>query len=146
MIGFFEHQYLSFKKNHLKNLIALAKVDGHLHEAEEHLLYKIGGQYGLKERQIKSLIEVDQNDELQIPESHQQKMNQLYDLVTMVYADGVIDKSEVEFCEHLVEEFGYKKEIVSWIIGLFEKGGAPHPDDWKTIIKEAEEKFTFALK
>ena len=28
MIGFFEHQYLSYKKNHIKNLLALAKADG----------------------------------------------------------------------------------------------------------------------
>ncbi len=48
MIGFFEHQYLSYKKNHIKNLLALAKVDGHMHEKEEALLYKIGRRYGLK--------------------------------------------------------------------------------------------------
>lgn len=40
MIGFFEHQYLSYKKNHIRNLLALAKVDGHMHEKEVALLFK----------------------------------------------------------------------------------------------------------
>jgi uncharacterized tellurite resistance protein B-like protein len=57
MIGFFEHQYLSYKKNHIKNLLALAKVDGHMHETEEALLYKIGKRYGLKDRQVKELVD-----------------------------------------------------------------------------------------
>ena len=26
MMGFFEHQYLSYKKNHIKNLVALGEV------------------------------------------------------------------------------------------------------------------------
>ena len=40
-MGFFEHQYLRYKKNHIKNLLALAKVDGHMHEKEVALLFKI---------------------------------------------------------------------------------------------------------
>ncbi|MTI19420.1 TerB family tellurite resistance protein, partial [Fulvivirga sp. RKSG066] len=116
MIGFFEHQYLSFKKNHLRNLIALAKADGHLHSEEEKMLYKMGEKYGLKDRQIASLIRSNKQTDLQIPESHDQKMNQLYDLVTMIYADGVVEKSEIEFCEDLMEDFGFRKEVVKWMI------------------------------
>ena len=55
MIGFFEYQYLKFKKNHLKNLVALASVDGHIHEDEIAYLYKIGDKYQLKPQQIELL-------------------------------------------------------------------------------------------
>ena len=48
MMGFFEHQYLSYKKNHIKNLLALAKADGHMHPKEEALLYKIAEQVWIK--------------------------------------------------------------------------------------------------
>ncbi|MEO1098415.1 MAG: TerB family tellurite resistance protein [Bacteroidota bacterium] len=110
MIGFFEHQYLSFKKNHVRNLIALAKADGHLHSTEEEMLYKIGAKYGLKDRQIATLIQSEKEVKLKVPEGHEQKMNQLYDLVIMVYADGVVEESEIAFCEELMEQFGFKKE------------------------------------
>lgn len=138
MIGFFEHQYLSFKKNHLRNLIALAKADGHLHAEEEKMLYKMGEKYGLKDRQIASLIRSKAEKEVQIPETHEQKMNQLYDLVMMVYADSVVEKSEVKFCEDLMEDFGFKKDIVKWMISKFDEASPPATNDWDELVKEAE--------
>jgi uncharacterized membrane protein YebE (DUF533 family) len=142
MIGFFEHQYISYKKNHIKNLLALAKVDGHMHPKEEALLYKIGKGYGLKEWQIKELVEADEKFDVIVPDNHHDKMNLLYDLIWMVFADEVIDKHEIAFCEDAVKNFGLKKELVAWLVGEFKKGTPPPPDEWEDIKKQAEEKFT----
>ena len=141
MIGFFEHQYLSFKKTHLKNLISLAKVDGHLHEDEKNLLRKVGEKYGLRQKQIQQLIDSEEKFDLNIPESHDQKMNQLYDLVLMVYADGVVDKNEVHFCKQIVNQYGFKEEIVDWMIRLFDQGKPPHPSEWEELKQTAKEEF-----
>ena len=141
MIGFFEHQYLTFKKNHLKNLIALAKADGHLHQAEEKMIYKIGDKYGLKDRQIASLLRSEKKLELHVPETHDEKMDQLYDVVMMVYADGVVEDSEVEFCEELVDKFGYKKDIVQWLIKIFDEGNVPNQVEWNQLKEEAKIKY-----
>ncbi|GAA0894572.1 hypothetical protein GCM10009122_42530 [Fulvivirga kasyanovii] len=141
MIGFFEHQYLAYKKNHLSNLIALAKVDGHLHTEEEKMLYKVGAKYGLKDRQIASLIRSEKETTLNVPESHDQKMNQLYDLVMMVYADDVVEDSEIEFCEELMANFGFKKSVVKWMIDMFDKGNPPTPEAWEDLKKIAAEKY-----
>lgn len=142
MIGFFEHQYLSYKKSHIKNLLALAKIDGHMHDKEEALLYKIGKRYGLKDRQVKQLVDTDEVFKIVVPDNHNDKMNLLYDLILMVYADDVVDKHEIEFCEQAVKEFGMKKELVSWLLTLFKKGTPPPPDEWDEIKQEAKEKFT----
>lgn len=141
MNGFFEHQYIKYKKNHIKNLLALAKADGHMHPKEEKLLYKIGKRYGLKERQIKELIETDEKFEVIVPDNHHDKMNLLYDLISMVFADEVIDKHEIAFCEDVVKNFGLKKELVSWLVNEFKKGIPPASDEWEDIKKRAAEKF-----
>lgn len=141
MMGFFEHQYLSYKKNHIKNLLALAKSDGHMHPKEEALLYKIGIRYGLKERQIKQLIVSEEKFEFNIPDNHNDRMNLLYDLILMVYADDVIDPHEVEFCETAVHNFGMNKELVSWLLKEFDRGTPPPPDEWEEMKLEAREKF-----
>jgi uncharacterized tellurite resistance protein B-like protein len=140
-MGFFEHQYLSYKKNHIKNLLALAKADGSMHPKEESLLYKIGKRYGLKDRQVKTLIETNEKYDIVIPDNHNDKMNLLYDLILMVYADDVVDKHEIEFCEEAVKQFGMKKQLVSWLLAEFERGTPPPPDEWDEIKKEAKEKF-----
>lgn len=141
MIGFFEHQYLAYKKNHIKNLLALAKVDGHVHQKEEKLLFKIGKRYGLKERQIKELIESKEKRKAVVPDNHNDKMNLLYDLLLMIYADDVVDKHEIEFFEEAVKKFGMKKEMVKWLLSVFKKGTPPPADEWEEIKEEAKEKY-----
>jgi uncharacterized membrane protein YebE (DUF533 family) len=142
MIGFFEHQYLSYKKNHIKNLLALAKADGHMHPKEEKLLYKIAKRYGLKDRQVKALVDSKEKHVMNVPDNHNDKMNLLYDLILMVYADDVVDKHEIEFCEDAVKKFGMKKELVKWLLSVFEKGTPPPADEWDEIKEEARKKFS----
>lgn len=141
MIGFFEHQYLSYKKNHIKNLLALSKVDGTVHDKEIKLLYKIGKRYGLKERQVKEIIESKEKFKMNVPDNHNDKMNLLYDLLLMIYADEVVDKHEIDFLEETVKKFGFRKEMVKWLFKVFEKGTPPPSDEWKEIKEEAQQRF-----
>ena len=141
MLGFFEHQYLSYKKNHIKNLLALAKVDGYMHPKEEELLYKIAKRYGLKDRQVKVLVDSEEKFTMNVPDNHNDKMNLLYDLILMVYADGVVDEHELEFCEEAVKQFGMKKGLVKFLLDEFDRGTPPPPDEWDEIKNEAKEKY-----
>lgn len=142
MIGFFEHQYLSYKKNHIKNLLALSKADGHLHEKEIEVLYEIGKRYGLKDRQIKTLIDSEEKFEVNVPDNFHDKMHILYDMVLMVHADGIVEKKEIEFCEDVVKKFGMKKSIVRWLIDeVFPIGTPPPHDVWVDLKEIAKEKF-----
>jgi uncharacterized membrane protein YebE (DUF533 family) len=142
MIGFFEHQYLSYKKNHIKNLLALAKADGHMHEKETELLYKIGSGYGLKEWQIQNLVDSKEKFELNVPDNYNDRMNLLYDLILMMFADEVIEKREIAFCEDVAKRFGMKKELVKWLIDIFQKSVPPRSDEWAEIKEEARKKFS----
>ena len=112
MIGFFEHQYLSYKKNHIKNLLALARSDGNMHPKEEKLLYKIGRRYGLKDRQIQGIIDSKEKHTVNIPDNHNDKMNLIYDLLLMIHADEQVVKNEVEFFVNAILEVGRKMVMV----------------------------------
>jgi len=127
----------------MKNLLALAKSDGTLHPREEKLLFKIGKRYGLKERQIKAIIDSNEASASVIPDNHNDKMNLIYDLLLMIHADGKVDLNEVSFLEDAVKMFGMKKEMVPWLLEIFDgRGTPPPPNDWEDIKKEAAEKFS----
>ena len=68
-------------------------------------------------------------------------MNLLYDLILMVYADDVVNKHEVEFCQDMANRFGLKKELVEWLLREFKKGTPPPPDEWEDLKEEAMAKF-----
>jgi len=142
MIGFFEHQYLSYKKNHIKNLLALARVDGHMHKEEEKLLFKIARGYGMKDRQVQALIDSDEQYEMNIPDNYNDRMNLLHDLVLMIFADGVVDQHEVDFCTEAVKQFGMKKELLTFLLDLFENQTAPTPEEWEEIKADAIARFS----
>lgn len=145
MIGFFENQYLSYKKDHIKSLMALAKADGFVHEKERGVILKIGKRYGLKERQVKTIMESNEKFKVNVPNNHLDKMNVLYDLMLIVFADGVIEKKEVEFCENIAKEFSLKKGVVKWLLAeVFEKGKEPASDEWEEMRAEAQ--ALFAMK
>ncbi|MBA4057417.1 MAG: hypothetical protein C0490_22070, partial [Marivirga sp.] len=90
---------------------------------------------------VKLLVDSEEKNEMNVPDNHNDKMNLLYDLILMVYADDVIDRQEIEFCEEAVKRFGMKKQLVSWLLAEFERGTPPPPDEWEEIKREAKEKF-----
>lgn len=136
MIGFFEYQYLKFKKNHLKNLVALAAIDGNIHEDEIAYLYKIGEKYQLKPQQIKRILEQKVEIEPDVPDHHHQKIALLYDLVGMMMADDVIEDAEMEFCRRMFLKFGYKELLIDEMIDLYRQG-IDDTDAWEEFLERS---------
>jgi len=132
MTSFFEHQRTSYKKNYLKTLIVLASSDGLLAGVERELILRIGVKRGLKNWQIEDIMNDNSNSEVFMPESIHNRMNMLYDLMQVIYADKVVDEKEIAFMENLVEAFRLKSEIVVQLILMFEDS-TPSRDEWATF-------------
>jgi uncharacterized membrane protein YebE (DUF533 family) len=132
MTSFFEHQKLSFRKNYLRNLICLASVDGHLSNSERTILYSIGHQRNLKDWQIEELLEDITPFEVFIPDSIINRMNLLYDLMRLLFADGVVDENEVVFIKQVLSAFNLEASVFTELLILF-KDGTPSPNVWSVF-------------
>lgn len=137
MIGFFEYQYLKYKKNHLKNMVAMAAIDGHIHEEEIAYLYRIGEKYQLKPKQIKHILDNREEIEPEIPEHHHLKVALLYDLVGMMMADNIIEDAEMEFCKRMFRKFGYKDMLIDEMIDLYRQG-IDDTEIWEAFLERSE--------
>ena len=149
MTSFFEHQKYSFKKNYLRNLIQLASVDGHLDEMEISVLYAIGRQRKLKDWQIEELLQDRSTFEVFIPESFLNRMNLLFDLMRLLYADGVVDEQEVAYIKNILSLFNLSANVTTELLILF-KDGVPSPGVWREFtesltIENPEPKFLTIL-
>lgn len=138
MKGFFEHQYLSFKKSHLSNLVALAKIDDHIDDTERNFIYKVGRRYGLKDRQIAAILDNKEQLVPIIPTTHEGKISQLFDLVGMMLADGIVEVVELEFCDEVAQNFGFTHEIIHKLIDYIQKYQYPQ-EDWGNFLEEAKQ-------
>ncbi|HEY9005879.1 MAG TPA: hypothetical protein VIM75_07080 [Ohtaekwangia sp.] len=134
MTTFFEHQRTSYKRNYLRNLICLASSDGQLDDEEKSLIQKIGTKRGLKEWQINELIENPGNCDIFLPESINNRMNMLYDLMQIIYADSLVNDREIEFITSIVDAFNLHPEIVAQLMKLFQNN-APSPSEWKEFVE-----------
>jgi uncharacterized tellurite resistance protein B-like protein len=130
MTSFFEHQKLSFRKSYLRNLIQLAFADGHLDEQELRVLYEIGLQRNLKRWQIDDLIHDESRFEVFIPESFINRMNLLYDLMRLIYADGVVEGQEVAYIKHILSAFNLSQDVIAELLIMF-RNGTPTQEVWR---------------
>jgi uncharacterized membrane protein YebE (DUF533 family) len=133
MTSFFEHQRSSFKRNYLRNLIALASTDGSLDSGERSLIVSIGLRRGLKEWQINELLEETSKHVFFIPDSMGNRMNLLYDIMQIVYADGNVSKSELTFVTNILTSLEMDTQIVNDILDLF-SSRTPTVVEWNNFM------------
>jgi len=138
MTSFFEHQRLSYKKNYLRTLISLASIDGSLDPEESNMIVTIGLRRGLKEWQVQEMLEEAVSDEVFIPDTMGNRMNLLYDVMQIVYADGRVSKSEITFVRNIINALDLEPEIVQDLLNLFETH-APTIPEWNDFIENVVE-------
>jgi uncharacterized tellurite resistance protein B-like protein len=122
MTTFFEHQRSSYKRNYMRNLICLASLDGKLDEEERTLIQKIGAKRGLKVWQVSELVESPGNCEILLPESMNNRMDLVYDLMQIVHIDNEVTEYETEFMMTIIEALHLQPEIVNQLMAMFQEG------------------------
>jgi uncharacterized tellurite resistance protein B-like protein len=93
-------------RSHLQNLIEMAKVDGYYDQVEKDYLFKVAKNYNISAKNIEDIEK--QAAKVAMAQSGNQDMiyRQLYELVGMMLADGIVHNSEIELCARFAEEMG----------------------------------------
>lgn len=116
MSVFFESKQTKVQKNHLKNLISLAKADGKITNEEYNLIVKAANQFGYENSEVDALIESAEVIGRDMPESFDARFNQIYDIVELMLADGEVSEEEMDFAILLAEKLGFRKAIVGVLV------------------------------
>lgn len=122
MFGFFENAQAKKIQGHLLNLAALAKADGHIDEREMSFIIAVGQKNGLNASKVKALVADAQGMSTDIPNTDSERFDQIFDLVDMMLADGIVDETEMEFCIVMAEKLGFRKAIVGVLVRKISMG------------------------
>jgi hypothetical protein len=92
-------------KRHFFDLYCLALSDGYLDFKELQTLYDIGVERGITPEQINQVV-LTANIARKVPETLSEKVEYLYDLTRMAWADGRIAQEEREIIKKCVVRYG----------------------------------------
>lgn len=116
MFRFFESDEVKKLKSHITNLGALAKADGHVDPTEMEFIITIGERHGMKPSDVRHLLSNVGDVKPQLPSNDAERFDQIYDLVEMMLADGIVDENEMEFCINMAARLGFRKAIVGLLV------------------------------
>ncbi|SHL01407.1 tellurite resistance TerB family protein [Hymenobacter psychrotolerans] len=122
MFGFFENEQTRKIKGHIQNLAALAKADGHLDEREMSFIVAVGKKNGIRADEIRTIVAGSSNHRVVVPDNDSERFDQIFDMVDMMLADGIVDDSEMTFCTVMAEKLGFRKDVVSLLVKKISQG------------------------
>jgi uncharacterized membrane protein YebE (DUF533 family) len=122
MFGFFENEQAKKIKGHLCNLAALAKADGHVDDREMNFIITVGKKNGVSASEVRKLVEGNSNCLSDLPSNDSERFDQIFDLVDMMLADGIVDETEMDFCIMMAEKLGFRQAIVGVLVRKISQG------------------------
>ena len=105
-------------KWHFFNLYCLALSDVQFDLTELQTLYAIGVDHGISPEQINKVV-LTANITPAVPETIEGKVECLYDLARMAWADGKIEPEEREIIKKCVISYGFLPENADRIVDYF---------------------------
>lgn len=118
----FDHHGKKQDKEHFLNLIQVALADGTIDPAETEMLHRFGRKMGLTDHEIDGLIESTSKTAYVPPYELSKRFEQVYDIVKMVLADGVIDKNEMRLANGFATKSGFKENEIPKLLSLLITG------------------------
>ena len=100
-------------KSHFLNLYHMAVADSNADVRELEMLYRIGEAKGVTRTEIDTLLLQPNQAGISQPQTVIEKIDCLYDLSLIAWADGSVDPQERRALELFCSRFGFKDENIS---------------------------------
>lgn len=122
MINYFDHHDRKAGKEHFLHLIQVAKADGVIDKMELDMLHKMGKRLGLTDPEIDELIDKKDSKTFIPPYSLEDRFHQLYDVVAMALADGVMFSNEIKMFKRLAVASNFDDNDAEKLLNLLVNG------------------------
>lgn len=117
------------RRSHFKNLYFVARADGDVDRAEMDLIVGLAEKFNMTTKEVTTIIRNPDDVDLLIPKTPEERMEHLYDLVTVMMVNAEIDEKELFLCKSLAVKLGCEEVTVDALVrDLIEKalkGTAP---------------------
>ncbi|ALR32193.1 MULTISPECIES: hypothetical protein [Chryseobacterium] len=103
-------------KAHFLRLYQMAICDDDFSALELKMLYKCAEDRGISSKNLDDILLNPINIKSLLPQTIEEKVDYLYDLTVMIWADGIVSPNEYSAMEKYVLMFGFVEENVKAIV------------------------------
>lgn len=112
----FDSEFKSRNKGHFSAIVRVAIADGDLSNEEKQFLDKLKSRLEISEDEYTEILENPAKYPINPPVLHTQRLERLYDLSRMVYADHVLGPKQKEILIKFALALGFTPGNVSFIV------------------------------
>jgi hypothetical protein len=112
---------LDQKQTHILTLLMLAEADDRDHVNEIRFINNVAGRIGLSELDVQEIDRHPERLTFSLPESEEDRMTVLYDLLFLMKIDGDVAEEEKELVRELGVRLGFRISMVEEFIQTIAK-------------------------
>lgn len=106
-------------KSHFIRLYQMALSDGDFDVLELQMLYQFAEERGIPKEELDKLFLSPTNHDAQIPQDLTTRIEYLYDLTCMIWADGKVTEDELNTLKKYCKKFEFLDENIDEIADYF---------------------------
>jgi uncharacterized tellurite resistance protein B-like protein len=141
ILNFFDHPGKIQNKEYFVHLVRIAKADDNISNSELELLHRIGKKLGFTDPEIDNLIATTDKSDYIPPYELSKRFEQVYEIVKMTLADGVIDKNEMRLASGFAVKSGFNDNQIPNLLVLLMRGIKEGKDEEELFEEYKKEKY-----
>jgi uncharacterized tellurite resistance protein B-like protein len=122
ILNFFDHPGKKQNKEYFIHLVRIAKADDIISDSELKLLHHIGKKLGFTDPEIDVLLSTTEKTDYIPPYELAKRFDQVYEIVKMTMADGIIDNSEMRLAQGFAVKSGFNDTEIPNLLDLIIHG------------------------
>ncbi len=104
------------RRSHFKNLFAVARADGDVDRVEMDLVIGLAEKFHMSTAEVTRIIRDPDSVALVALKSPGERIEHLYDLITVMLVDGKIDEKELFLCKSLGVKLGWGEDTIDSLV------------------------------
>lgn len=112
----FDSGFKNRNKGHFSAIVRVAMENGHLSQEERSFLDKLANELEISQEEYAEILENPLKYPVNPPYLHTQRLERLYDLSRMVYADHVLGPKQKEILTRFALALGFTPGNVKYIV------------------------------
>jgi hypothetical protein len=122
ILNVFDHSEKKQNIEYFVHLVHVALADNIITKDELDLLHRLGQRLGFTDPEIDNLIEETEKSGYTPPFELEKRFEQVYNIVKMTLADGVIDNKEMRLASNFASKSGFKENEIPRLLVLLISG------------------------